>query len=352
MPPFKVLIVDDSAFMRSLITNLISENPRFQVVSTAKNGLEAVDQTRQYKPDVITMDIEMPEMNGLQALEIIMKDQPTPVIMLSSLTRAGADETIKALELGAIDFIKKPSDPTSLNFHKIKSLLYERLEVAVATKKGSNTLIKTTIKRVPQQNHSTTSTNFNQIVALGTSTGGPKSLSQVLTMLPDSFPAPILIVQHMPPNFTKSLATSLNAISHINVIEAENNLFIQKGTAYIAPGGYHMTLQKDAEKGFFLHIHKGEPRAGHRPSVDTLFESLIPFTELKKYVILMTGMGSDGAKGMLALKSSGALSTIAESEETCVVFGMPKAAIDLNCVNHILPNQQIAAKLVEVVSGK
>jgi two-component system chemotaxis response regulator CheB len=346
MPPYQVLVVDDSIFMRNLITDLISENPLYSVIATAKNGREAVEKTKQFKPDVVTMDVEMPEMDGLQALKLIMKEIPTPVIMLSNLTKAGANETIQALEWGAIDFLKKPSGSISLDMHKVKHLLYEKLNIAISSNVKNNVVQPSLVERKALQNKRSIHKGFNQIVALGTSTGGPRALQQVISMIPEAFPAPIVIVQHMPPNFTKSLAQRLDAISNIRVVEAEDGMPLEVSTAYIAPGGYHMTIYKDSQKNFCLRTSKEDPRSGHRPSVDMMFESLIPFTELKRIVVLMTGMGSDGAKGMQALKRAGAVSTIAESEETCIVYGMPRAAIELLCVDHILPQQKIAEQLV------
>ncbi|MEX2462224.1 MAG: chemotaxis response regulator protein-glutamate methylesterase [Paenibacillaceae bacterium] len=346
MPPYQVLVVDDSIFMRKLITDLISENPLYSVIATAKNGREAVEKTKQLKPDVVTMDVEMPEMDGLQALKWIMKETPTPVIMLSNLTKAGANETIQALEWGAIDFLKKPSGSISLDLHKVKHLLFEKLDIAVNSKVKSTLVQPSLIKHNSTQKKSAILKGFDQIVAFGTSTGGPRALQQVISMIPEAFPAPIVIVQHMPPNFTKSLAHRLDAISNIRVVEAENGMPLEASTAYIAPGGYHMTIYKDSQKNYCLRTSKEDPRSGHRPSVDIMFESLIPFTELKKVVVLMTGMGSDGAKGMQALKIAGTVSTIVESEETCIVYGMPRSAVELHCVDHILPLQKIAEQLV------
>ncbi|QGQ96249.1 chemotaxis response regulator protein-glutamate methylesterase [Paenibacillus psychroresistens] len=346
MPPYQVLVVDDSIFMRKLISDLISENPLYTVIATAKNGRDAVEKTKLHKPDVVTMDVEMPEMDGLQALKIIMIESPTPVIMLSNLTKAGANETIQALEWGAVDFVKKPSGSISLDLHKVKQLLFEKLDIAVHSKVKNNVIQPSILERKPTSVNRSIHKGFNQIVALGTSTGGPRALQQVISMIPEAFPAPIVIVQHMPPNFTKSLAQRLDAISNIRVVEAEDGMPLEASTAYIAPGGFHMTIYKDGLKNFCLRTSKEDPRSGHRPSVDMMFESLIPFTELKKYVVLMTGMGSDGAKGMLALKRAGAVSTIAESEETCIVYGMPRAAVELLCVDHILPQQKIAEQLI------
>jgi two-component system, chemotaxis family, protein-glutamate methylesterase/glutaminase len=359
----RILVVDDSVFMRKIISDLISEHPDYHVAGTAKNGLEAVEMARKLQPDCITMDVEMPVMNGLEALKLIMSDIPTPVIMLSSLTQEGAIETIKALELGAVDFVQKPSGSISLDLFKVKETLHEKLAIAVQSKirkssKGVQ-VSQPIIPDVPPTRNNgisrpsplpgTMAAGFDQLVAIGTSTGGPRALQQVLSRLPADFPAPVVIVQHMPPNFTQSLAIRLDSNSSIRVVEGGDGMALLAGTAYIAPGGFHMKVLKDKTNTYRLSITSEEPRSGHRPSVDTLFESILPFRELKRHIVIMTGMGSDGARGMLALKRHGAASTIAESEETCVVYGMPRAAVELNGVDHLLPVNLIADKLVQLL---
>ncbi|MFD0698365.1 chemotaxis response regulator protein-glutamate methylesterase [Paenibacillus sp. GCM10027628] len=366
MAPYHILVVDDSVFMRKIISDLITENPQFKIVGTAKNGKEAIEQVKLLKPDALTMDVEMPEMNGLEALERIMAEQPTPVIMLSSLTQEGAAETIRALELGAVDFIRKPSGSISLDLYKVKQLLHEKLQIAVRAKPKSihqaspsrlsqPPMTKSPVSMTKPPDTKTTprssggGTQFEHLVAIGTSTGGPRALHQVISQIPAGFPAPILIVQHMPPNFTKSLAQRLNDISQIQVVEAGDGDILHTATAYVAPGGWHMTTYKDSSKVYKIRLTKEDPRSGHRPSVDVMFESLLLMSELKRHAVLMTGMGSDGAKGMLSLKQSGAATTIAESEETCVVYGMPRAAIELKAAMHILPQQDIASKISQAV---
>lgn len=364
----RVLVVDDSVFMRKIISDLISELPGFQVAGTAKNGLEAVQMVKSLKPDCITMDVEMPELNGLEALKIIMKESPVPVIMLSSLTQEGALETLKALEWGAVDFLGKPSGAISLDLYKVKESLHEKLEIAVKSKirrversallpapPTPTPLPKPEEVKKPNQPKAelkglkTPSTSFEHLVAIGTSTGGPRALQQVLSKIPADFPAPIVIVQHMPPNFTHSLAIRLDANSPIRVVEGENGMILQSGTAYVAPGGYHMRISRDPGKPYMIRLSQEEPRGGHRPSVDTMFESILPFPDLKRHIVIMTGMGSDGARSMKALKQNGAATTIAESEETCVVYGMPRAAAELHCVDHLLPVQDIADQLIQIV---
>lgn len=367
MAPYNILVVDDSVFMRKIVSDLISENPQYNIIGTAKNGQEAIDQVKLLKPDAVTMDIEMPVMNGLDALQRIMAEHPTPVIMLSSLTEEGASETIKALEWGAVDFIRKPSGSISLDLYKVKQLLHEKLQMAVRTKLRTfqpiqqapivPTLTKSTqlptraVPRMPEGKISSNpgSTHFDHLVAIGTSTGGPRALHQVISNIPAGFPAPILIVQHMPPNFTKSLAQRLNDISHIQVVEAAEGDVLKTATAYVAPGGWHMVVYKDVNRTYRIRLTKEDPRSGHRPSVDVMFESLLGLSELKRHIVLMTGMGSDGARGMLSLRQSGVQTTIAESEETCVVYGMPRAAVEMQAAMHVLPQHVIAARLAQCV---
>lgn len=368
MQPYDILVVDDSVFMRKLISDFIAEDPAFRVAGVARNGKEAVDMVKKLKPHAVTLDIEMPEMNGLEALRIIMKENPVPVIMLSSLTQEGAAETIRALEWGAFDFVGKPSGAISLDLHKVKALLLEKLRVAVKTsmtKFGRQPSLeakspavqeeKQAAKPLPTPGRSMAAgtrngSGFEHLIAIGTSTGGPRALHTVLSGIPEHCPAPVLVVQHMPPTFTKSLAQRLDSVSRLKVVEAEDGMVLEKGTAYIAPGGFHMTVARNGSQSYKIHLSKEEPRGGHRPSVDTMFESLLPLRELKRHIVLMTGMGSDGAKGMQALKQAGAVTTIAESEETCIVYGMPRSAVLLGCVTDILPQQEIAGRLIEALA--
>ncbi|MGF9711568.1 protein-glutamate methylesterase/protein-glutamine glutaminase [Paenibacillus naphthalenovorans] len=359
MPPYDVLVVDDSVFMRKIISDFIGEDPELRVVGTARNGREAIEMVKKLNPNAVTMDIEMPEMNGLDALRTIMREHPVPVIMLSSLTQAGAMETIRALDLGAFDFVGKPSGSISLDLYKVKQNLLEKLRVAVRTKvKGVHAPIRPVSSQTVKPAVKTEKRSVAQpaplehLVAIGTSTGGPRALHQVLSQIPDGFRAPVLIVQHMPPNFTKSLAQRLDSDSYLRVVEAEPGMVLESATAYVAPGGYHMMVARNGANSYKIHLSKEDPRNGHRPSVDVLFESLLPLKELKRHIVIMTGMGSDGAKGMLALKQSGAITTIAEAEQTCVVYGMPRAAVELGCVTDVLPLQQIAARLMQAVGGQ
>jgi two-component system, chemotaxis family, protein-glutamate methylesterase/glutaminase len=340
-----VLVVDDSALMRMLIAKTIEEDAALSVAGVAKNGEEALRMAVELNPDVITMDVEMPVMNGLQALQEIMKLHPTPVIMLSTLTNEGAKETVTALSWGAVDFVKKPSGSISLNISVMKDELVSKIKMASkAIVKSYTTPPVTDFSHTPKV---ATGKSINQIVAIGTSTGGPRALEAVLTQLPSNFPHPIVIVQHMPPVFTNTLAQRLNQHSNIRVVEATDNQRIQGGIAYIAPGGFHMEVV-DNRGGYTVVLHQEAAVNGFRPSVDVLFQSISKLKQLKRHFVIMTGMGSDGAKEMHEAKLAGATSTIAESEETSTVFGMPKAAIELGCVDYVVPVQFIAKKILSV----
>ncbi|MDQ6419238.1 chemotaxis response regulator protein-glutamate methylesterase [Paenibacillus sp. LHD-117] len=481
MAPYRVLVVDDSAFMRAIISDLIVQDKRFTIAATASNGMEAIASVREHQPDVITMDLEMPQMNGLEALQFIMKENPRPIIMLSGISEDNTRDTIKALQFGAFDFIRKPSGVGSDDIHAVGEQLLEKLRTAAYVKtikeaqSSRNSLVQETSEahaagQLPETSesaaraHATTrlapsppadadlhnpkndpridlngrnakpvirdagkqhdvlakaglvsqtpklmkspaepkpevkgtkppaaskpekkisnpdvgpkanasdlgvgkgvqpshqqgarpsqvqaSGTFRDLVAIGTSTGGPRALHEVICSLPGDFPAPVLVVQHMPPKFTKSLAQRLDSFSQLTVVEAEQGMKVKAGIVYVAPGGYHMELARD-DGGYAIRLGEQPQRNGHRPSVDVMFESLAPFRELSRHAVIMTGMGSDGAKGMKLLAEQGAASLIAESEETCIVYGMPRCAVEGGFVQEVLPLGQIASQLVKAVT--
>ncbi|CUA80089.1 MULTISPECIES: protein-glutamate methylesterase/protein-glutamine glutaminase [Anoxybacillus] len=354
MKKAKVLVVDDSAFMRKLISDFLSEHPRLHVVGTARDGQEALQKIEQFNPDVVTLDVEMPVMNGLETLKHIMQKRPLPVVMISSTTTEGAENTILALQYGAVDFIAKPSGAISLDLYKIKDKMIEK--VLLASEANLRTVkTKQKMSMLPQKQYSKIEVSERQnvsgkkkIIAIGTSTGGPRALQHVLTKFPATIDAPILVVQHMPKGFTKSLATRLDSLCHIRVKEAEDGEIIQKGTAYIAPGGKHLHVKR-VGMSLAIHLDEAAPRNGHRPSVDVMFESLSALTDYEKIAVIMTGMGSDGTAGLKQLKSSGKTFVIAESAESSVVFGMPKSAIAANVVDEIVHVDDIAEAVMKHV---
>ncbi|MGM0844617.1 MAG: protein-glutamate methylesterase/protein-glutamine glutaminase [Bacillota bacterium] len=348
----KVLVVDDSAFMRKLISDFLSSSPELEVVGTAKNGKDALSKITKLNPDVITMDVEMPEMNGIEALKTIMESRPIPVIMLSSTTKEGAENTFTAMNLGAIDFIAKPSGAISLDLHKVKEELISKVlnasEVSLRHLRKAEETPQDLSKRdvFKKETNVKKMVNFTReskkLICIGTSTGGPRALQQVVTSLPSTIEAPILIVQHMPPGFTKSLANRLNTLSQITVKEAEDGEVLKEGTAYIAPGGYHLKIIKTITGLIVVLDDLEPPRNSHRPAVDVMFESVSKIAGYDKIAVIMTGMGADGSKGLVRLKESSRVKAIAESEDSCIVFGMPKAAISTNLIDEIETVDNIA----------
>ncbi|WP_342566803.1 chemotaxis response regulator protein-glutamate methylesterase [Psychrobacillus sp. FSL K6-4046] len=345
-PKKKLLIVDDSAFMRKLIGDFFKENKTIEVVGIARNGSDALRKIKTLRPDVITMDVEMPEMNGIEALKQIMIDSPVPIIMLSSTTQRGTESTLLAMEYGAVDFVAKPSGTISLDLHKIKDELVEKVEhaskITISKLKKLQLPTREEPKVVMNQSVTHRLLNKKKMVLIGTSTGGPRALQEVLPSLPGDLKAPVLIVQHMPPGFTKSLADRLNQLSEIEVKEASEGDIIRNGHAYIAPGGYHMRIKK-VGTAYTIKLDDVEPpRGGHRPSVDVLLEDNSSYNDFDKIVIIMTGMGSDGSKGLKRLVEAGNVVTIAESSNTCIVYGMPKAAVETKLVNEVVDLERIA----------
>jgi two-component system chemotaxis response regulator CheB len=343
MKQISVLVVDDSAFMRKLIKDFLNEDPRITVLDTARNGEQALTKTKQLKPDVVTMDVEMPVLNGIEAVKEIMKCYPVPIIMLSSTTKAGAENTILAMEAGALDFIAKPSGAISLDLHKVKSALIEKV-IAVSKMKIK---LNKTISKPSSPKHEKTLPKKSEnpkLILIGTSTGGPRALQEVITKLPADIQAPVVIVQHMPPGFTESLANRLNSLSSVNVKEAEQDDVLTAGTAYIAPGGFHLRLVQKAEKTV-VSLDKEPPVGGHRPAVNVLFESASKIKNIEKIAVILTGMGSDGTLGLLKLKESGEAVAIAEAEESCIVYGMPKSAVLTKKVDEVVHLHSIAASI-------
>ncbi|MCM3572754.1 chemotaxis response regulator protein-glutamate methylesterase [Mesobacillus subterraneus] len=347
--------------MRKLINDFLSEHPEIEVIGTARNGEDAIKKCREFRPDVITLDVEMPKLNGLEVLKLIMKEHPLPVVMLSSTTKEGADTTLQAIQAGAVDFVAKPSGSISIDLHKIKTELIQKVlsaSKANLTKinflEDSNTVgkkLESSIDSEIKPASNVTTRGFTQskkIVCIGTSTGGPRALQQVITSLPKGLEVPILIVQHMPPGFTKSLANRLDSLSQIRVKEAEDGELLQKGTAYIAPGGFHLTV-KTLGSSLAISLSQSPPRNGHRPSVDVMFESISTIKNYSKVAVIMTGMGSDGSKGLVEMKKNGIVKAIAESQDTSIVFGMPKAAIATNMVDEVANVENIAQSIMNYI---
>lgn len=345
----KVLLVDDSPFMRKILTDILQEDKEIIVVGEAKNGKEALEKITLLSPDIITLDIEMPIMDGLTTLNYIVKQYNIPVVMISSLTTEGATLTLKALEKGAIDFIPKPKNIFSLSGETIKLEIINKIKMAAKSKvnidyEDANVLkpLKK-ISRMPRLNKK----KYEYIIAIGTSTGGPRALQSVLPLLSENINGTIVVVQHMPPKFTKSLADRLNSLSNISVKEGEEGDLLKRGHCYVAPGGFHMKVVNE-EGDYIIKLDKGPPIKGLRPAADILMESVAKLEGLKKLGVIMTGMGSDGSKGIVDIKKSNGY-TISQDEKTSVVFGMPKAAIETNHIDKIVPLNNIAHEIMSIV---
>ena len=346
----RVLVIDDSALMRKMISDILNSDYRINVIATANDGVSGLEKTRALKPDVITMDVEMPRKNGVETLAEIMKTCPTPVIMLSSLTQEGAQISLKAFSLGCVDCVGKPSGTISLNIADIGKELIEKVVVA------STANIKSTTKITSGFRNNTlpiTGANFmnnkKEIVVIGASTGGPLALQKVLTSIPGDFPAPIAIVQHMPPNFTNSFAKRLDSISQLNIVEGYDGLELKKGMVAIAPSGKHMLVKK-RNNDIICNLSDAPTVLSVKPAANLLFLSAADEFNGGVVGVVLTGMGKDGTEGAIALKKKGA-HIIAESQETCIIYGMPRAAIEAGVVNQILPLQDIAGAMIKSVGG-
>lgn len=377
----RVLIADDSAFMRKVLSDLFKSQSDFEVVGTAVNGQDTIEKVKKLQPDILTLDVVMPIMDGLTALGIIMEQCPLPVIMISSATQKGTNETIRALALGAVDFVSKAGGAIS-KIDTIKDEILSKCRLAAKARARKNSAAssplvyspkpsniepttrrvevrrrtglvlgqKPTINRVP----STTAParriipgTGKKLVVIGTSTGGPQALQSVVTRLPGNLPCGVVIVQHMPAGFTKSLAERLNSISEIAVKEAEHDEIIKPGQVYIAPGDYHLRIVP-AGGGERKIVLSQEPRVGNlRPTVNYMFDSASQFGR-DLVSVIMTGMGSDGCEGMKKIKATGGYS-IAQDENSCVVYGMPKAVVDAGLADEVRPLNKIAEAIVDAV---
>jgi two-component system, chemotaxis family, protein-glutamate methylesterase/glutaminase len=397
----RVLVVDDSAFVRRSIVRMYEGSDDIEVVEVASNGAEAVELTKKLRPDVVTLDVMMPVLDGLTALEMIMRECPTPVVMFSSLTGKGGEKTLKALDLGAVDFIDKSCAGGLMNFSSITRELTSKIKVAagvdveklapeqvrarepegakpsgkrsVAVSSGTDAIVteeregaKPAAKRAvaasgeceqagkaepegakPAAKPAVAVGSETEVVAIGTSTGGPPALQKILSQLPESFPCPILIVQHMPQGFTSSLAQRLDRNSQLTVKEAADGECLVPGTAYVAPGGWHMRLRRKGGK-LLVALDPGPDAALHRPSVDVLFESVAAVCGARSLAVVLTGMGKDGAVGAGAIKRSGG-EVVVEAEESAVVFGMPRAVLEAVPVDAVVPLPEVAQTVLRLV---
>ena len=347
----KVIIIDDSAFMRKSLTLMMESDPEIRVIATARDGEEGIAKISKMKPDIVTLDIEMPGMNGLTALKIIMEQMPVPVLMVSSLTTEGAQSTIQAFDLGAVDFISKDLASISTNIKYIKDELIEKIKQIARSR-----LIQTRfrMRRLAQSSHEKTSpikpaskpvsfesvaVNF-QAVVVGISTGGPEVLHKLIPSIPEHFPIGMAIVQHMPPHFTRSLAERLNSISKVYVKEAEHGELIEPGKVLIAPGGRQMTFYSNGT-GVTTEISDNPFNALYKPSADIMMKSASTTFHGPLLGVIMTGMGRDGVEGLKSIKSKGGY-VLAQEEESCIVYGMPQAALEEGVVDSMVSLENIS----------
>lgn len=335
----KVLIVDDSITARNILENILSSDKRIKVVGMASDAYNARDLVVALKPDVICLDINMPKMDGVTFLQKLMKYFPTPVVMVSALTKKSAKITLEALEAGAVDYVQKPQNNL---FNKSGDEARALIEKVVLASK-SKVLKKDNFILIYDQNFTKTS---EKVICVGSSTGGVDALKTVLSALPKQMP-PLLIVQHMPQAFIPSFVARLNTLCALHVKVAQNAEELQKGTAYIAPGGYHMAIRRRSKK-YFIEIGQGDNVNGHCPSVDVLFHSAAKTLQEKAVGVILTGMGNDGANGLLDMHKNGA-KTIAQSEKTCVVYGMPKEAVKLGGVDTVADLGKISQEILKVL---
>ncbi len=334
MGHIEVLVVDDSLLMQRVLTDVLQSDKHIVVVGTARNGEEALQKISNLRPDVVTMDIEMPKMDGLTAVRKIMETNPIPIVMISALTQREALIALKALEYGAVDYVSKPSGQISLNMDSVRNELVFKVKTAVFANLSINKQASTEVL------HGTANSN-NKIISIAASTGGPPALTKILRALPANSP-PILIVQHMPKGITNLFARRLNEACQFTVKEAQEGDLVQERLALIAPGGYHMTVTKDSR----IHLTIDSPVNFVRPSADVLMQSLAEIYRDKNVGVVLTGMGNDGAKGIVAIKEQGGF-TIAQDQNTSVVYGMPHVASQTGCVDKVASLTSIPREILK-----
>lgn len=344
MKKIKVMCVDDSTLIRNIMTSIVNSQPDMEMVAVALDPIIARDLIKVHNPDVLTLDIEMPRMDGLDFLERLMRLRPMPVIMVSSLTVKGSEITLSALELGAVDFVTKPQIDLQNSMRSYSDLIVDKIRMAAQAKiyRRDNKRIKPHVIKTPL-------IGSEKIIAIGSSTGGTEALRHVLMPMPLTCPG-IVIAQHMPPGFTHSFAERLNKICTITVKEGEDGDRVLPGHAYIAPGGKHMELVRSGAN-YHISLNEHPPINRHRPSVDTLLHSVAKAAGKNAIGAILTGMGSDGAQGLLAMREAGAW-TVAQSEKTCVVYGMPREAVKINAACEVIDLDHISQNILKNVVGQ
>ncbi len=350
MKKIRVLIIDDSLLIRKVLTSILSTAPDIEVVGTAEDPLVARDMIKQLDPDVLTLDIEMPRMNGITFLRNLMRLRPTPVIMISMLTECGAEATLDALALGAVDFVAKPRMDTENTLNDYAKEIISKVRIAAKTnvKESEPRQKATPVLKTPLANRKAPITEFKKIITLGSSTGGTEAIKVVMKGMPADSP-PILITQHLPAAFSESFVKHIDLITQMTASIPVHGQVVEWGNIYLAPGDKHMGVVRRGNN-YVIELHDTEPVNHHKPAVDVLFHSAAQAAGENAVCVLLTGMGADGAAGMQAMHAQGA-KTIVQDEASSVVWGMPGAAFKLGCADHVLPLEDISAKILTLVKG-
>ena len=344
-------MVDDSAFMRRLIGQIVDASPDFHVIGTARNGHDALRQIHALDPDIVTLDVEMPELDGLQTLGYIMSETPRPVVMLSAATsEGGADLTLRCLEIGAVEFVKKPSGPISLDLESIGETLLSALRAAThvnlggVKQLGRPRFITPVIRRDQP-------TGANWCVAIAASTGGPRALAEVIPHLPGDLDAAVFVVQHMPVGFTRSLASRLDAMSHLRVGEAHEGEKIETNRVYLAPGGLHMRVGPGMSGNRHIYLDDGPTVWGVRPAADPLFSSVADEFGRQSVGVVLTGMGRDGSEGLYSIRSAGGAAVV-QDRDTSTIYGMPQAALQRAGADRVSALEDVAPAVVQLLAAR
>lgn len=339
----RTLVVDDSVFMRTMLKNALAKDDNIEVIGLAEDGVEALEKINGLKPDVVTLDIEMPNMNGLEVLRQIMKTRPLPVVMVSTKTQEGAELTFEALELGAVDYVAKPLSNKGVSLQEFQQSV---VLAVTAAYKANRKKIGDKSEKILKPKSMAIPTN-DVVVAIGISAGGPATLHKMIPLIPEKFP-PIVLTQHMPKDFTGPFAKRLNSVSQIEVREAQDGDTLQESHLYLAPGNLHMTLSKRGNQRV-IKLNDNPKVAGFKPSVDVLFESVANTYGAAAIGLVMTGMGCDGSEGIRKLKQAGAV-TLAQDKNSSIVYGMPKAAFETDCIDQVISLTEIPNTLVRTLS--
>ena len=341
------IVIDDSALIRGLLSEILNKDERIEVVATAQDAYEARELIKKHSPDVITLDIEMPKMNGIAFLKNLMRLRPMPVVMISTLTQEGAPETLKALEIGAIDFVAKPNTGADSNLGEYAKEIQDKVYLAA----NANVRSEISSESDRAEKYASKKAEISSVAkacefkrqficAIGASTGGTEAIKEVLAVLPENSP-PVVIAQHIPAAFSGSFSKRVDSLARINVFEAEDGQLIEQGAAYIAPGHSHLLVKKDTKGRYVCRLSDSELVNRHRPAVEVLFDSVLETAQQNCLGVILTGMGADGAQALLRMREAG-IHTIAQDEESSVVWGMPGAAVKLDAATEILPLDQVA----------